>query len=98
MSCRPYVTATVFLVPKGALLTFFFLLFFLVELGRPLGVDDNDVDVDLPIPVDDEELPAYYEGTLPERAEPSLMAGFVALTALYKIAGQPSFSHHMERG
>jgi hypothetical protein len=58
-----------------------------IELGRPLGVDDNDVDVDLPLPYDDEELPLYYEGILPEKETPSLMQGFVALTSLYKIAG-----------
>ena len=51
-------------------------------------MDDSDVDVDLPIPYDDVDLPAYYEGKLPtENQEPSLMQGFVALTALYKIAG-----------
>lgn len=51
-------------------------------------MDDNDVDVDLPVPYDDVDLPAYYEGKLPmENQEPSLMQGFVALTALYKIAG-----------
>jgi len=62
----------------------------LQELGRPLGVDDNDIEVDLPLPFDDVDLPAYYEGKLPESQEPSLMQGFVALTALYKIAGQTS--------
>ncbi|PVG01042.1 hypothetical protein CPB86DRAFT_805498 [Serendipita vermifera] len=59
-----------------------------VQLGRPLGVDDNDIDVDLPLPFDDDELPLYYEGILPEKDTPSLMQGFVALTSLYKIAGK----------
>ncbi|KAG8820684.1 hypothetical protein FRC17_010075 [Serendipita sp. 399] len=59
-----------------------------LQLGRPLGVDDSDVDVDLPIPYDDVDLPDYYAGKLPEPKEPSLMEGFVALTALYKIAGK----------
>jgi len=51
-------------------------------------MDDNDIDVDMPVPVDDVDLPLYYEGNLPEREEPSLMQGFVALTALYKIASE----------
>jgi len=51
-------------------------------------MDDNDIDVDMPLPVDDVDLPQYYEGTLPKREEPSLMQGFVALTALYKIASE----------
>ncbi|KAG8858883.1 hypothetical protein FRC20_011924 [Serendipita sp. 405] len=59
-----------------------------LQLGRPLGVDDNDIEVDLPIPYDDVDLPDHYAGKLPESEEPSLMAGFVALTALYKIAGK----------
>ena len=63
-----------------------------VELGRPLGIDDNDIDVDMPLPYDDVDLPAYYEGKLGETKEPTLMQGFVALTALYKIAGMLTFS------
>jgi hypothetical protein len=51
-------------------------------------MDDSDIDVDMPVPVDDVDLPLFYEGNLPEREEPSLMSGFVALTALYKIASE----------
>jgi hypothetical protein len=51
-------------------------------------MDDNDIDVDMPVPVDDVDLPLFYEGNLPEHEEPSLMSGFVALTALYKIASE----------
>lgn len=49
------------------------------------------MDVDLPIPHDDVDLPAYYGGKLAETSEPSLMQGFVALTSLYKIAGEMAF-------
>lgn len=56
-------------------------------MGRPLGIDDVDIDVDLPVPCDDVDLPHYYEGSLPESQEPPLMQGFVALTSLYQIAG-----------
>lgn len=59
-----------------------------VQLGRPLGIDDNDIDVDMPVPYDDVDLPAYFEGKLGDKKEPTLMQGFVALTALYKIAGK----------
>ncbi|KAJ7095169.1 fungal-specific transcription factor domain-containing protein [Mycena belliarum] len=59
-----------------------------LALGRPLGVNDSDCDVEYPVEVDDEHLPEYFSGAaLPER-QPSLMAGSVALTGLYKIAGR----------
>ncbi|KAJ7507534.1 fungal-specific transcription factor domain-containing protein [Mycena galericulata] len=59
-----------------------------LALGRPLGINDSDCDVELPVEVDDEHLPDYYDGaTVPQR-QPSLMSGFVALTGLYKIAGR----------
>jgi hypothetical protein len=51
-------------------------------------MDDNDIDVDMPVPIDDVDLPLFYDGTLPEREEPALMSGFIALTALYKIASE----------
>ncbi|EIN10686.1 hypothetical protein PUNSTDRAFT_119596 [Punctularia strigosozonata HHB-11173 SS5] len=59
-----------------------------VALGRPLGVDDGDLDVELPVDIDDEQLPEYFAGALISKDRPSLMAGFVALTTLYKIAGR----------
>ncbi|KAJ7774316.1 fungal-specific transcription factor domain-containing protein [Mycena maculata] len=59
-----------------------------LALGRPLGINDSDCDVELPVEVDDEHLPEYFSGaTLPQR-QPSLMTGSVALTGLYKIAGR----------
>jgi hypothetical protein len=58
-----------------------------VALGRPLGVDDRDCDVELCVPVDDDDLVAYFEGANVARDRPALMSGFVALVTLYKIAG-----------
>lgn len=51
-------------------------------------MDDTDIDVDMPLPIDDVDLPLYYDGNLPDQDEPSLMKGFVSLTALYKIASE----------
>ncbi|KAJ7228882.1 fungal-specific transcription factor domain-containing protein [Mycena pura] len=59
-----------------------------LALGRPLGIIDSDCDVELPVPVDDEHLPEYFSGALSPQRQPSLMAGSVALTGLYKIAGR----------
>ena len=61
-----------------------------VQLGRPLGIDDMDIDAELPLPFDDEDLPAYFENKLADRtiAEPTLMQGFIGLTRLYRIAGK----------
>lgn len=59
-----------------------------VALGRPLGIDDVDCDVELPVDLDDEELPIYFSGSQINRAAPSLMTGFVSLTRLYMIAGR----------
>lgn len=73
-----------------------------VALGRPLGIDDADCDVELPLDIDDVALPTYFASlshggkngpsTTAATAEvpitPSLMKGFNALTCLFKIAGQ----------
>ncbi|KAJ3523020.1 hypothetical protein NM688_g8792 [Phlebia brevispora] len=59
-----------------------------LALGRPLGIADSDCDVELPVDVDDENLPEYFAGATMSRNSPSLMKGFVELIALYKIAGQ----------
>lgn len=59
-----------------------------VALGRPMGIEDVDCDVELPVDLDDEELPIYFSGAQIDRAAPSLMTGFVALTSLYTIAGR----------
>ncbi|KAK8853127.1 hypothetical protein IAR55_003828 [Kwoniella newhampshirensis] len=66
-----------------------------ISLGRPLGVDDLDIDVAYPAEVDDiglrqlnrdEATPANSEGV--EEPLGSTMSGFVALTKLCKIAGR----------
>ncbi|KAF8609200.1 hypothetical protein BDV93DRAFT_432103 [Ceratobasidium sp. AG-I] len=59
-----------------------------VALGRPVGIDDADCDVELPVPLDDEALHAFFARQPVDRSSPSLMYGFIALTTLYKIAGK----------
>lgn len=75
-----------------------------VALGRPLGIDDADCDVELPLDIDDVALPQYFASLSPpsKSGQPSrpnsasgdtpvslsLMKGFNALTCLFKIAGQ----------
>ncbi|KAG8747233.1 hypothetical protein FRC10_001849 [Ceratobasidium sp. 414] len=59
-----------------------------VALGRPVGIDDADCDVELPVPLDDEALQAFFAREPVDRSSPSLMYGFIALTTLYKIAGK----------
>ncbi|KZO93208.1 hypothetical protein CALVIDRAFT_540196 [Calocera viscosa TUFC12733] len=58
-----------------------------IALGRPLGIEDSDCDVELPIPLDDEALRLHLDGA--PIGEPStIMVGFIALTELAKIGGQ----------
>jgi hypothetical protein len=59
-----------------------------LALGRPLGVEDSDCDVEPPVDVDDDDLPNYFEGAQISGSQPALMAGFIALTSLYKVAGR----------
>ncbi|KAJ1311719.1 hypothetical protein OPQ81_010190 [Rhizoctonia solani] len=59
-----------------------------VALGRPVGIDDSDCDVELPVPLDDEALQDFFARKPVDRSSPSLMYGFIALTTLYKIAGK----------
>ncbi|KAG9078622.1 hypothetical protein FS749_009329, partial [Ceratobasidium sp. UAMH 11750] len=59
-----------------------------VALGRPVGIDDADCDVELPVPLDDEALQSFFAREPVDRSSPSLMYGFIALTTLYKIAGK----------
>jgi hypothetical protein len=59
-----------------------------VALGRPVGIDDADCDVELPVPLDDHALIAFFARQPVDRSSPSLMYGFIALTTLYKIAGK----------
>ncbi|WVQ84324.1 hypothetical protein IAT38_006476 [Cryptococcus sp. DSM 104549] len=66
-----------------------------ITLGRPLGVDDLDIDVAYPADIDDEGLRKLVEAgggtstpTLDVEPQASTMSGFVALTKLCKIAGR----------
>lgn len=59
-----------------------------LALGRPLGIDDKDCDVEVPVDVDDEDLPQYFQGANMSRNAPSLMKGFVEQISLYGIAGK----------
>ena len=59
-----------------------------LALGRPLGVEDSDCDVEYPVDIDDENLPEYFSGASVSHRRPSLMTGSIALSTLYKIAGQ----------
>jgi hypothetical protein len=59
-----------------------------LALGRPLGINDSDCDVESPVEVDDEHLPEYFSGAQMTQRQPSLMTGSIALTSLYEIAGR----------
>jgi hypothetical protein len=59
-----------------------------LALGRPLGIEDSDCDVELPVAVDDENLADYFAGANLPQKYPSLMTGAIALTTLYQIAGR----------
>lgn len=59
-----------------------------LALGRPLGVEDSDCDVELPVDVDDELLPEYFTGGPLSQKPPPLMSGTIALVALYQIGGR----------
>ncbi|KAF6762750.1 fungal-specific transcription factor domain-containing protein [Ephemerocybe angulata] len=57
-----------------------------LALGRPLGINDTDCDVELPVDVEDEDLADYYGGA--QVTQPSLMAGFIYMIKLYEIGGR----------
>lgn len=59
-----------------------------LALGRPLGTEDRDCDVELPVAIDDDQLPAYFAGAPLQSDQPALMTGFTALVSLYGIAGR----------
>ncbi|KAF9221902.1 hypothetical protein BS17DRAFT_796729 [Gyrodon lividus] len=59
-----------------------------LALGRPLGVEDSDCDVEFPVDVDDEFLPEYFSGVNLSPKSPPLMSGTIALATLYQIAGR----------
>ncbi|KAF8633682.1 hypothetical protein AX15_001292 [Amanita polypyramis BW_CC] len=59
-----------------------------LALGRPLGVNDSDCDVEMPAEVDDDKLQQYFMGAALNQRHPPLMAGVIALKKLYEIAGR----------
>jgi len=59
-----------------------------LALGRPIGAEDVDCDVEPPIALDDELLPDFLNGAPMTSETPSLMAGFTSLISLYGIAGR----------
>jgi hypothetical protein len=65
-----------------------------VTLGRPLCVEDLDIDVAYPAAVSDSMIHDAGEklteeaGSLPEEPADCTMSGFIALTKLCKIAGR----------
>lgn len=59
-----------------------------LALGRPIGAEDVDCDVELPIDLDDDLLPDYFAGAPMASETPSLMTGFISLVSLYNIAGR----------
>ncbi|PPQ82937.1 hypothetical protein CVT24_012850 [Panaeolus cyanescens] len=59
-----------------------------LALGRPLGINDSDCDVELPVEIDDDLLPEYFSGAMMNQSKPSLMTGTIALIKLYEIGGR----------
>ena len=59
-----------------------------LALGRPLGINDTDCDVEMPAEVDDDQLQQYFMGAALNQRHPPLLAGTVALVKLYEIAGR----------
>ncbi|KAI0092813.1 fungal-specific transcription factor domain-containing protein [Irpex rosettiformis] len=59
-----------------------------LTLGRPMGIDERDCDVELPADVDDEHLSDYFAGATMAREVPFLMKGFLELISLYEISGK----------
>ncbi|TFK76133.1 hypothetical protein BDN72DRAFT_810181 [Pluteus cervinus] len=59
-----------------------------LALGRPLGINDSDCDVELPVDVDDDYLPEYFAGASLTPKQRSLMAGTVCMIQLYNIGGR----------
>ncbi len=61
-----------------------------ISLGRPVGIDDSEIDVAYPAALDDESLTAIVndDDVLPEEPHHSTMSGFIALTKLCRIAGR----------
>lgn len=70
-----------------------------ISLGRPLGVDDLDIDAVYPAEIDDagiaklrgdHDVPnsGFSTPDIPAEPDESTMSGFIALTKLCRIAGR----------
>jgi hypothetical protein len=59
-----------------------------LALGRPIGAEDVDCDVEVPLGFDDDFLPDFFAGAPITSETPSLMTGFTSLVSLYRIAGR----------
>lgn len=65
-----------------------------ITLGRPLCVEDADIDLAYPAAVDDATIDSFGDalteeaGNLPAEPADCTMSGFVALTKVCKIAGR----------
>ncbi|KAK2466519.1 hypothetical protein APHAL10511_002161 [Amanita phalloides] len=59
-----------------------------LALGRPLGINDSDCDIEMPAEVDDDQLQQYFMGAALNQRHPPLMAGTIALIRLYEIGGR----------
>ena len=59
-----------------------------LALGRPLGINDSDCDVEMPVEVIDEDLSDYFSGAPITQRQPSLMCGIVHMIKLYEIVGR----------
>ena len=59
-----------------------------LALGRPLAIEDTDCDVEIPVELDDEQLPQYFAGALLPQGQITLMRGYIELISLYRIAGR----------
>ena len=62
-----------------------------VCLGRPMGVEDDDCDCEMPLDIDDIGLEAYGKEPLhnsPSPSQTSRMSGFIAFSRLCRIAGK----------
>ena len=50
-----------------------------LALGRPLAIEDTDCDVEIPVELDDEQLPQYFAGALLPQGQITLMRGTTSL-------------------
>ncbi|ORY57697.1 fungal-specific transcription factor domain-domain-containing protein [Leucosporidium creatinivorum] len=59
------------------------------NLGRPLSLQEGDIDAERPLETSDEELDAYCTNNIATPATgPNVMTGFVALIDVHRIAGE----------